>query len=935
MVEIRLLGAVEVVADGRPVQVGPPRQRHVLAALLAEVGRPVRPEVLVDRVWGSGDPRSAAGALHTYISQLRRVLAPFGVTITREPGGYLCRVDPDAVDIHRFAGLVASARAAGDPAEGARLCERALALWRGEPVFGLDTAWADRWRSHLEDERAAAESERADLLLRSGRPGEVLPALAALVADRPLDERSAAQYVTALYRSGRQADALAHYHAVRARLADELGAEPSPNLRAAYQSILSAEGGAEAPSSGRAPRPRPVPRQLPPAPAHFVGRAEELARLTERVREAVEHGGTVLISALAGAGGIGKTWLALHWGHAAADRFPDGQLFVDLRGFSPEGEPLPPGVALRGFLDALGADPTRVPADPQAQAALYRSLVADKRMLVVLDNAATTEQLVPLLPGTPACTVLVTSRRRLTGLISRHGAHHLNLRPLSDDEARALLTERAGRARALAEPDAVADLLAYCRGFPLALSLVGARAGTDPRLPLSRIAAELRESGLDALDDDEPTGSLPTVLSWSQRALTAGQREAFALLGTAPGPDIGLSAAASLLGHPPAETRRLLRTLAEASLLDHAPHDRYAMHDLIRAHAETTAHRDLAEDVRVAALRRVVDFYTHTADAADRLVYPHSGPGRPDPAAPGTHPLRPADISAAMAWFDAEHAQLIAAQQAAVAHGWHDAVWHLFRATVMYRVRRGRPRELLASGRAALGAAEHLPDPAVHIHIHRFMGSSSAGLGLRDPALEHMGRALELARDHDDATQRAHVHYAFAGVSEQLGDNEAALAHATAALELFRTLDHPAWHADALNSVGWYNAQLGRYTAAREHCLEALALHRRHRVPDGEAATLDSLAYVEHRTGDHHAAVAHYSEALALHRALGNTHDTADILDRLAHPRAALGRPDLARAAWSEALRLYRDGGRHDDAARVQQELNRLEAAGGATPPTP
>ncbi|WP_433260713.1 AfsR/SARP family transcriptional regulator [Actinosynnema sp. CS-041913] len=926
MVEVRLLGSVDVVVDGRVVDVGSPRQRHVLAALVAEPGRPVLPEVVVERVWGQRSGERMPPSLHTYISQLRRALAPVGVTITRAGGGYLCPVDPSAVDTHRFADLVAQARVADDDVEAVGLWEQALGLWRGDPLSGLDTPWANQWRIRLQDERTAAELDHIDGLLRVGRHGEVLPLLAAQVEDRPLDERLAGQYLTALYRSGRQADALARYQVVRERLAEDLGADPGRELQALYHRILTADTTLTEPADDHsAPRqPSPVPRQLPPAPPHFVGRADEMARLTSTLT-AAEGGGTVVISALAGAGGIGKTWLALHWAHHVVDRFPDGQLFVDLRGFSPDSLPLDPTVAVRGFLDALDVDPARIPTDPQAQTALYRSLVADKRMLIVLDNAATTDQITPLLPGSPTCTVIATSRRRLTTLISRHGAHHLHLEPLTEDEARTLLTDRAGPTRVAAEPDAVTDLLTYCRGFPLALSLIAGRAHTEPRLPLTKIAAELRELGLDALDDDEPTGSLPTVLSWSYRTLTLEQQHAFSLLGTAPGPDISLPAAAGLTGHPLGHTRRLLRALTEASLLDHDPDDRYSMHDLVRAYAATTAD-DLAEDVREQALRRVLDFYTHTADAADRLVYPHRPPTPMDPLAPDTRPHPLPDTAAALAWFDTEHPHLLAAQQTAAAQPWHHTVWHLARTTAAYHIRRGHRVDKLTMWQAALNAVVHLPDPTVRIHTHRFLGRAYGDLARHDEAVEHLRQALTLAERHHDNVQQAHTHHALTKAWELVEDYEQALAHATDALRLYRTVEEPVWHANALNSVGWIAAQLGDYDTARRHCEEALTLHRRHNDPEGEANALDSLAFIAHHTGDHQQAVDNYQQALALFRGLRHTYISAGIFDWLGHCHTALGRHDQARAAWREALRLYQDQGRDDAAAQVQRQLDEQEA---------
>ncbi|HTI27399.1 MAG TPA: helix-turn-helix domain-containing protein [Kutzneria sp.] len=358
-----------------------------------------------------------------------------------------------------------------------------------------------------------------------------------------------------------------------------------------------------------------LPRQLPAAPAWFTGRHRELDGLVA----AMQPSAAATIAAVSGAGGIGKTWLVLRWAHQFRDRFPDGQLFVDLRGFSPNSEPLDPLTAVRGFLHGLGVDPARMAGRIDEDSALYRSTVAGKRMLIVLDNAAGVDQVVPLLPGTPACTVLVTSRMILTPLLHRYGAHHLSLSVFTEDDAYTLLTLRLGDQRLAAEPEAVAELVALCGRYPLALAIMTARALAFPDIPLAELTAELRESRLDALDDDDPTASQPAVMSWSLRALTDEQRIAFGLLGIAPGADIGLPAAASLTGLPPRRTRSVLRKLEEASLLCRKPGDRYAMHDIIRCYAVHTASTTLAEEERESALRRMVDFHGHAAHVADRV----------------------------------------------------------------------------------------------------------------------------------------------------------------------------------------------------------------------------------------------------------------------------------------------------------------------------
>jgi tetratricopeptide (TPR) repeat protein len=697
------------------------------------------------------------------------------------------------------------------------------------------------------------------------------------------------------------------------------------------------------------PRPTPaIPRQLPAAPGLFTGRTAELARLDRALTHAAApqgpgtdtrepttaapatgpaHAGTtVLVSAIGGAGGIGKTWLALAWAHRHLERFPDGQLFVDLHGFSPTGEPVQPAVAVRGFLDALEVDPNRIPTDLDAQATLYRSLVAGRRMLIVLDNAATSDQVAPLLPGSPSCTVLVTGRHRLASLIDRHGARHLPLDVLSAEEARSLLAARLGADRVAAEPEAVDELIELCGGHPLALSITARTASTRPDVALAEAAAELRDLGLEALDHDtDPAASLPTVLSWSLRHLTDTQRTVFALLGIAPGPDTTPPATAALTGLPGRLARRTLSGLENASLLERRPSGRYAMHDLIRRYATDTADTTLPRHAREAALTRAGDFHLHTAHTADRLMHPHRALVRPEPPAPGVHPHPLPDTAAALAWMTAEHATLLATQRTAATLGHHHTVWHLAWNLNTFHHRRGHRHDAVTTWQAALDAADHLPDPATRSRTHRFLGLAYSLLGLHEQATTHLEQALGLALRHHDPTEQAHTHRALAHAWERRGDDRQALQHAHHALDLFLTLDQPVREADALNAIGWYAARLGQFDTAREHCQAALTLHRHHHNPNGEADTLDSLGYIAHHTGDHHQALDHYHHALTLNRGIGNTYEVAETLDSLGHPHAALGRYEQARMVWWEAVELYRDQGRDADAERVQRQLDDLD----------
>jgi len=555
------------------------------------------------------------------------------------------------------------------------LFEQALALWRGTLLPELDTPWVVGLRVTLEKHRWAAELDHMDAALRRGRHADLVPALSDRAQQHPWDERVAGQLMLALYRTGRQADALDHYQQLRTRLVDELGTDPGPPLQQLHQQILTAHPALTGPVGTATASPSP--RQLPAAPRLFTGRTVELATLTAALdAEAAEAGATVVISALAGMGGIGKTWLALHWAHQNLHRFPDGQLFVDLRGFSPIGQPLSAQAATRGFLDALGVPPAQIPADPHAQTARYRDLVAGRRMLIVLDNAGEFDQVSPLLPGSPTCTVLVTGRRRLAGLIALHGAHLLNLDNLPEPDAYDMLARHMGTERLTAEPAAVADLLSVCAGLPLAVRIVATRAAHHPTFPLAVLAEELRDvsTRLDGLDAGDSRVSLRAVLSWSVRVLSPGAVSLFGLLGIAPGPDIGLPAAVCLAGLPEGPVRAVLGELENACLVQQHTPGRYRMHDLIRRYATDIAFHDLAEQARAEALRRVLDFYTHTAHTADRLLDPHRLPIQLDPPVSGLHPQPLGDDQAALAWLERERQVLLAAQHIAALRGWY-AAW--------------------------------------------------------------------------------------------------------------------------------------------------------------------------------------------------------------------------------------------------------------------
>jgi DNA-binding SARP family transcriptional activator/tetratricopeptide (TPR) repeat protein len=917
-VEFRLLGEIDVLVDGRSLDVGPIRQRSVLAALLIDANRTVATDELVDRVWGGHrHPDRPASALQTYVSLLRRILVPIeNTTITRHSAGYRLLVDDRTVDLHEFRRLVQNARGAGagDPVV---LFEKALQLWRGDPFATVDTPWINGVRATLNNERRAARLDLTDIQLDRGQHAVLLAALFDRTAEQPLDERLASQFMLALYRSGRQAAALQHFQLLRRRLRDELGVDPSQAVRQLYQQILTTQPALAWPPIGTVAVRAPIPRQLPASPRLFTGREAQLSWLTKALDTPADAG--VLILAIGGIGGIGKTWLALHWAYRHLDRFPDGQLYANLRGFDPSGRPTSPATAVRGFLDALGVEPAAIPPDVEAQIGLYRSLLVGRRMLIVLDNAADTAHISSLLPGSPTCTVLVTSRRRLTGLAGAHGARMLQLDALTDDDARQVLIGHLGAERLATQWGEAAELLDYCAGLPLAISIVAARANTHPDFPLSSLAAELRDhtSRLDALEDRDQQANVRAVLSWSFDALTADAATVFGLLGVAPGPDISRAAVEALSALPATEAGVVLRELENMHLLHQYAPGRYRMHDLVRL--------DAADRVRdeqpVEALRRLIDFYLFTAMAGDRLLDPHR-PAIEVASAATAYQIQPLDSGrSALAWFTAEHANLQASQHLAAGQGWHVAVWQLAWALDTFHWRRGHLNSALAAWQAGLAASKQVDDPAAQILVHRRLGHAYALVGQHPAALAQLRAALTLAERSEDLTAQAHIHHSLAWAWEQQGDDRRALEHASHALPLYQRLGMPVWEARELNAVGWYHARLGEHGPARARCEAALALFREHANRTGEANTLDSLGYIEHRTGRYAHARDYYRQALAVLRDLGHAYQEADTLDQLGHTHAALSDNDQARTAWQQAEQLYRTQGRSADADRARDQL--------------
>ena len=954
-----VLGPVRAWRGDTELALGPPKLRALLALLLTGAGHPVTVHEIVDVLWGHDPPDTAVNVVQQHVGALRRLLEPDlpargeSRWLVRGSGGYRLEVDPDGLDLLRFRALRQQAEQAtrdGEPATATELLVEALALWRGPAASGI----AAEVRAHpafaaLDNEHLAAVKEASELTLEAG-PGlgaRVLVTLRQAAAQHPLDEGLQARLILVLAATGHQAEALDVHRTVRTRLADELGVQPGPELQAAQQRVLgpahalrastpSGRGqptepveGAEEAAEAAAAQPGPVakvrPAQLPVDLPAFTGRSSELAHLQELLPASDALASTVVISAIGGMAGVGKTALVVHWAHSVADRFPDGQLYVNLRGFHPGGSLMSAAEAIRSFLDALGVPVQRIPAGLDAQAALYRSLLAGKRVLIVLDNARDTEHVRPLLPGAPGCLVVVTSRHQLYGLVAGEGAHSLTLDVLSDADAREFLSRRLGAERIAGEPDAVAEIITLCGRLPLALAVVGARAVVNPTFPLTSIAAELSdyEGSLDAFSGEAPVADARSAFSWSYQLLTPAAARVFRLLALHPGPDCSLAAVASLAGQRVGQVRSALAELARAHLISESVPGRYGCHELLRAYAtELGRAQDTARELD-AARRRMLDHYLHSAHAADSVLAPSRERIRLRPQAAGVTVPRMPDQAAAADWLEANHCVLLATIEQDARHGSGEHSWRLAVTLDLYLDRNGRWPEQLGAQTTALGAAQRLGDIRGQALAHRALGFVSGRVERRDESDLHLSRALELFGEIGDRVGQGRTHRSLAFLANGRGQYEDALDHYAEASALFRAAGRRNGEAGIANEVGWTYILMGKYEDALTECDRALSAHQETGDRNGEAAAWDSLGYAHHHLLDHDRALDCYEHALRLYRTIRDRYLEADTLVHIGDTRRAAHQDTQAALAWREALGILEEIG-HPEAARLRRKVKDL-----------
>jgi DNA-binding SARP family transcriptional activator/tetratricopeptide (TPR) repeat protein len=950
-VEFRLLGPVEVWSDGRTVNAGQPRQRAVLAALVVDAGRVVPADILVDRVWGDAPPRKARSALSAHLSRIRRMLhdADDGAGRTRLAylsGGYLIDVDPAQVDALRWRRLVEQARGCAD-ANGQRvaLLRQAVGLWRGEPLAGLAGPWATRtrqaWRqSYLDTMVAWADAE-----LAAGDPAAVIAPLTDLAADQPFAESLTAVLMRALAAAGRPADALAVYAAARTRLADELGTDPSAQLQAVHQRILRGQPDQAATCDAVGPATCTLPAPV----AAFTGRDRELAAITDRVLAATGPGPVVAVHAIDGMPGVGKTALAVQVAHRMADRFPDRQLFVDLHAHTAGRRPVSPADALAVLLSADGVDPRCLPDGVDERAALWRDRMAGRRALLVLDNAASSAQVDPLLPASANCLVLVTSRRHLGDLPTGAITVPLDVLP-ADEAARMFLRLAPGAAH---DPAGTAELVAECGFLPLAISLLAKVLARHPVWTVADLLAETRQRLLTITAEHR---TVAAAFDLSYQHLAPPRQQVFRRLGLHPGADFDPYAAAALTGLPVADAAAHLDGLHGDRLLVETTYHRYRLHDLLRGYARDLSDLDPPEE-RDRALGRLLDHYQHTARTADAHLArrnPTTGADAPASDPDVADPLR------AQAWLAAERANLLAVIDSAAGGHHGDRVVALTAAFANHLRMTGPWPLALAMHASAASIARERGDIAAEAAaltelaiIHRLTGDYLVTTDLLQQAItlcrqcgdrpgeadatqelgtvrslcseypaaaELLQRSLALFEDDGDQRGAATALMQLGTVRQATGDYPSAAALLRQAADRYRRTGDRVGHAAALLRMGVVYSLTGEYQSALGVLRQALDVYRRLGDRFGEANTMMSVGTVHHLTGRYPDAIGALRDALDRYQDLGNRRGRANTLLELGVVHRLTGHHSDATGMLAEALELYQGlGSRHGEANSVLQ----------------
>ena len=851
--------------------------------------------------------------------------------ITRKPGYLLALDDAEAaaIDAHRFEELVRQARAArrtGELDRSVQLYLTAQRLWRGDPFADVPStpaiAAATTYWSEL---RLTALQERFDAALAAGAGAELVAELTEMVTAHPLSERFVGQLILALYRSGRAATALTTYQQAKRRLADELGIDPSPELQQLEAAILRGEPlpTGSLPSRSAASQASsvdvaiPIPAQLPPDRSTFAGRTRELAELVGLCTDGRKYAPTVVV--IDGMAGVGKTAFAVHAARQLAPRFPDGQLFLDLHGFTEDIDPVEPGDALDRMLRALGAPGDHIPHDIEARAATFRTMVANRRLLIVLDNAANEEQVQPLLPGNPHCLVLVTSRRRLVGL---DDAHPISLDILAPPDADFLFRHVAGEHRIAAEdPQDVTTVTTMCGRLPLAIQIAATRLRARAGWTLPDLIERLSDHRHRLAEFEAGQRSVAAAFQLSYQHLEHTHQRMFRLLGLHPGADVDPFAAAALTGDRLHQTRRLLEDLVDAHLLQSSHAGSYHFHDLIRGYALDTAEKHEPEPDRRAALTRLFDYYAYVASLAADVLYPQDAYARPTVTRPSTPVPEIESPQQAATWFQRQLPNLLATAAYASEHGWPEHTVRMSRLLYSHLNAQSHLTEAKTLHALAARAAAACGDTDGEAITMSFLSHTSYQFGEYDQATKQLEVALTQYQRCGNRLGAARVLHNLGLIHHQLGQYAQALDYFNQAIPLRRQLGDEDGAARTLNALGVTQLMLGQYDEAVDNFGLALEIHRRTGDRADEAAVLDSLGNAERRIGRHAEAKRHLDRALLLCRETGEHSDEAHVLKSLGNLHRDMGRYAEALGYHHQALELYQRDERHRSVPEVLNDI--------------
>ncbi|MFG2042325.1 BTAD domain-containing putative transcriptional regulator [Dactylosporangium sp. NPDC048998] len=946
-VRFSVLGPVRGWEGDAELDLGAPQQRALFALLLVHAGQPVPLTSIVDVLWPAGAPATAVNIVHRYVSRLRR-LVPDG-TLARSSGGYRLDLDDAELDLLAFRRHVAEARSAAehDPHSALASVVQALRMWRGPVAVGVEA------QIRAAPAFAAIDQEIADVLLQAAGLAEhpdcasaLLPFLRQGCASAPLDEPMHAALIRTLGRSGRQAEAFAAFAALRGRLVDELGVDPGPEVAAAHRDVLLAHTTAQTTPHPASPQAQPTgpgpvgaqptvrPAQLPMDLPTFSGRAEQMQHLTTFLRGEGAGPTAARVAVISGMSGVGKTTLAVHCAHVVAADFPDGQLYVNMRGFDPSARPLPVDEAVRGFLAALGVPDSDLPAGLDEQVALYRTMTSGRRIVVVLDNVRDTEHARVLLPGAPECVAIVTSRHLLTGLVIREGADPTVLEPMSAAESETFLERRLGR-RSVAEPAVTRQIVALCGGLPLALAIFSARATTHPHFTLHELTAELQASlnRLDAFDLADGTLNLRVVFSWSYQLLTRDAAELFRLLSLDPGPTLELATAASLAGRERTQTRDLLAELARANLVTELAPGRFRVHDLVRAYSAELLHSEDPPGARQAASARLLDHYVHSSLRAAVLINPRRRPeivGARAPL-PGVTPHAPAGYSEAVGWFFQQRSTLLKMIDLALAAPADPAVWQLAWSMENYLQRHHYCADWESAQQAALTAARRAGDVGAQARAQHGLGIvySDRALNIPERSRTHLLEAIRLFGESGDALNQATVHLRYATMETPGSGNQQ--RHVAEALRLYHERERQGY-TDAHDYIAAAYVRLGDYKQALPYALAAVDLLERVGDRHHQACAWSELTTIYTALGDDVRALGACERSVTLFLDAGDRFLAADELEMMARRYANAGRPLFALNTLRRALALYSEIC-SSRAASVRAAITALAAEAGW--PTP